>query len=145
MARDFPRSKRVAQQVQRELMELIRKEVKDPRIGLISLTDVEMSKDLGFADVYVSAFGEDGEAGVARDVLNEASGYLRHLLGKEMRLRTIPQLRFHADTSIADGMRMSKLIDNAVSSDAHLDEVTDEPAGDLLSESEPDTDADKSA
>lgn len=122
MARDFPRSKRVAQQVQRELMDLIRKEVKDPRIGLISLTEVVMSKDLGFADIYVSAFGEDEESGVASVILNEASGYLRHLLGKEMRLRTIPQLRFHADNSIANGMRMSKVIDDAVKSDAHLEE-----------------------
>ena len=120
MARDFPRSKRVGQQVQKELMELIRKEVKDPRIGLISLTDVEMSKDLGFADIYVSAFGDGDEAATASDILNEASGYLRHLLGKEMRLRVIPQLRFHADNSIADGMRMSKVIDDAVQSDAHL-------------------------
>ncbi len=129
MARDFPRSKRVGQQVQKELMELIRKEVKDPRIGLISLTEVVMSKDLGFADIYVSAFGDGDEAELARDILNEASGYLRHLLGKEMRLRTIPQLRFHADNSIADGMRMSKVIDAAVKSDAHHDEVDGEVAG----------------
>ena len=131
--RDYPRSRRVGQQIQRELVELIRREVKDPRIGLISITAVEVSKDIAYANIFVSAFGEvDGsgdEADESVAILNDASGYLRHLLGKEMRLRTVPQLRFKADNSIAEGMRMSAIIAAAVDSDKHIDESTDTDDG----------------
>lgn len=121
-----PRLQRVADQVQRELAKMIQKEVKDPRLGMVSVTGVEVSRDLAYADVYVTALigqqddleQESAEKRKATvDVLNNAAGFLRSLLAKELSLRTTPKLRFHYDESISRGRYLSSLIDDAIDSD----------------------------
>ena len=125
MPKDFPRARRVADQVQRDLAGLIRDHLNDPRLGLVTITSVEVSRDLAYADVHVAALGEDGAAAEAAEVLNNAAGFLRGELGRQMRTRNIPMPRFKPDTSAIEGLRMSRLIDNVVADDEarHVDET----------------------
>ncbi|MGC9456022.1 MAG: 30S ribosome-binding factor RbfA [Halothiobacillaceae bacterium] len=116
MARDFPRARRVAEQIQRELAELIRDEINDPRIGLLTITDVEVSRDLAHAKVYFSTLASE-ERAVAQEVLDGAAGFLRAEIGARMRLRVVPQLHFLHDDSIERGMRMDALIDSVRAED----------------------------
>ncbi|MBA1148558.1 30S ribosome-binding factor RbfA [Ectothiorhodospiraceae bacterium WFHF3C12] len=118
MPRDFPRTRRVAEQLQRELAELIRREIRDPRVGNMTVAEVRVSRNLEHADVYVTALGataEDSEESVA--ALNHAAGYLRRQLGQMLKLRAIPALRFHYDASFDRGAHLSRLIDEAVAED----------------------------
>ncbi len=131
MAKDYPRSYRVADQIQRELSVLIRTEVKDPRVPeTMTVAGVEVSKDLGHAKVFMSTFdlASDVESrGDAMDALNKASGYLRKLLGNTMRMRTIPNLQFYYDNVQEDAARLSSLIDDAVSTNTTEDDSADNP------------------
>ena len=119
MPREFPRTRRVGEQVQRELAALIRDEIKDPRLGMVSVSAVEVSRDLGHARVYVSVLGNEEKSGESVAVLNHASGFLRHKLGKLMRMRTVPELRFYLDRSLEEGARLGALINEAIASDKH--------------------------
>lgn len=114
MAKEFSRSDRVAEQIQRELADLLQFEVKDPRIGMVTLTEVEVSGDMAHAKIYYSA-----KAGTAelQKGLEKSAGFLRSQLGKRMLLRTVPQLHFIYDASIDRGMRLSQLIDEALAPD----------------------------
>lgn len=114
MPREFSRSLRVADQIQRELAVLIRDEVKDPRMGMVSISGVEVSRDMAHAKVYVSVLGDEQAAADSLEALNHAAGFLRRELGRSMRLRTVPQLRFIHDRSLEEGARMSALIDEAL-------------------------------
>lgn len=114
MPRDFSRTLRVAEQVQRELADLIRLEIKDPRVGMVTLTDVEVASDYGHAKVFFTLLGDVAQVEVAAEGLNHAAGFLRRELGRRIKLRTIPQLHFHFDESVERGMRLSKLIDSAI-------------------------------
>ena len=116
MPRDFSRTLRVAEQVQRELADLIRLEVKDPRVGMVTLTGVEVASDYGHAKVFFTLLGDASQVEAANEGLNHAAGFLRRELGRRIKLRTIPQLHFHYDESVERGMRLSKLIDFAVAS-----------------------------
>ena len=108
------RSVRVAEQVHHELAELIRAEVKDPRVGLVTVTGVEMTPDYAYATVYFSVLPDDDESLAATLAgLRHASGFLRSQLGRRVRIHTTPELRFVHDRSIERGMSMSKLIDQA--------------------------------
>lgn len=120
MPRDFNRSERVAGQLRRELAQLVQHEVKDPRVGFVSISDVEVTRDLAHAKVYVTVFEED-KAAESIEALNRAAGYLRHRLGKEMHIRTVPELHFVHDASVETGARMDELIANAVASDRASD------------------------
>lgn len=130
MAKDYPRSYRVADQIQRELAELIRSEVKDPRVpSTMTIAAVDVNKDLSIAKVFVSTFDllSDKEAREAAvDGLNQASGYLRRLLGNTMRMRSVPQLRFHYDNVQEDATRLSSLIDDAVRTNTTADDASQE-------------------
>ena len=97
MAKDYSRTQRVGDQMQRELAQLIPREVRDPRLGFITITAVEVSRDLGHAKVYITLMGEADAPRIALnlEILNDAAGYLRMLLGKLMKLRSVPQLHFH--------------------------------------------------
>lgn len=117
MPREFSRSRRVEEQLKRVLSELIRREVKDPRLGPVTVTAVEVSRDLGHARVYVTPFAGLGDPAHVIETLTHAAGYLRHELRKEMRLRVTPELDFRIDESIERGARLSRLIDEAVASD----------------------------
>jgi ribosome-binding factor A len=110
MPREFPRTRRVGEQIQRELAGLLHEELKDPRLGMISVSGVEVSRDLAHARVYVSVLGGEETVSETIKVLNKAAGFLRHQLGQRMRLRSIPHLRFLYDESLAEGARMDALI-----------------------------------
>lgn len=111
MAKDFSRSDRVAEQIQRELAGLLEFEVKDPRVGMVTITEVEVSGDLAHAKVYYTSHAESVEL---QEGLEKAAGFLRTQLAKRMLLRAVPQLHFVYDASIDQGMRISQLIDHAL-------------------------------
>jgi len=114
--REFKRSERVAGTLRRELAQLIQMEVKDPEVGFVGLSDVEVTRDLSHAKVYVTVFESDKAASSIK-ALNRAAGYLRRRLGQEMRIRSVPELHFHHDASVETGQRMDSLIEAAVTSD----------------------------
>ena len=123
MPREFPRARRVEEQLKRLLAELIRREVKDPRVGLITITSAEVSRDLTHAKVLFTPFAGIGDAEAALEALRHAAGYLRHHVRKQMRLRVAPELDFHIDDSVERGAKLSALIHDAVESDRqrHVD------------------------
>jgi ribosome-binding factor A len=137
MAREFKRTDRIADQIQRDLAELIRSSIKDPRVGMVTVNDVVVAKDLGFADVYVTLLtinennAQSDEVQQTIKVLNGASGFLRSELGRMIKLRMIPQLRFHFDASVGEGRRLDGLINKARAKDASLSpESQDNTQGD---------------
>ena len=111
------RSFRVADQIQRDVAELIR-ELKDPRVGMITLTDVEVSVDQSHAKVFFTLLGDPDRIAGATEGLQHAAGFLRSQLAHRMKLRLVPQLSFKYDESVERGMRLSQLIDAAVADDA---------------------------
>jgi len=111
----FPRARRVAQQIQRTLSELIRREIRDPRLGMVTLTEVRVSKDMSYATVYYSVLGAD--QGKAQEVLDAAADILRGPLGRALGLRHSPELKFVLDELIESGARLSGLINKAVNED----------------------------
>lgn len=115
---------RIADLLRQELAVLIREEMRDPRVGMVSVTDISVSKDLATANVYVTIMGAEVESALA--VLNQASGFLRSQLARKINLRTTPSLRFIYDKSIETGRHLSSLIDEALAQDArHQSEVAD--------------------
>jgi ribosome-binding factor A len=118
MPKDFPRSRRVADEIQRELAGIIRLEVKDPRVGLITVTGVEVTSDLEHAKVFITSLNPQGTHQDALAALKRASGFLRSQLGRRMQLRLVPQLSFVYDESVEQGMHLSQLIDQAIAEDA---------------------------
>ena len=116
MPRDFKRSERVAGTLRRELAQLIQKEVKDPEVGFVGLSDVEVSRDISHAKIFVTVFEAD-KAVASIKALNKAAGYLRKRLGQEMRIRSVPELHFEHDASVETGLQMDSLIQAAVASD----------------------------
>jgi ribosome-binding factor A len=123
MPRDFSRTLRVAEQIQRELADLIRTEVKDPRVGMVTLTDVEVAADYGHANIFFTILGSGKQIELAVAALNHAAGFLRHELGRRVKLRSVPQLHFFHDESVERGIRLSQLIDQAIG-DSSSDEKT---------------------
>ncbi|MDX2456785.1 MAG: 30S ribosome-binding factor RbfA [Gammaproteobacteria bacterium] len=117
MPKEFPRTRRVGEQIQRELASLIHDELKDPRLGMVSVTAVMVSRDLAHAKVYVSVLGDAAQTDASISVLSHASGFLRHRLGKILHIRVIPELRFYLDRSLEEGARMGALINAAIASD----------------------------
>jgi ribosome-binding factor A len=117
MPREYPRARRVEEQLKRLLAELVRRDVKDPRVGLITITSAEVSKDLTHADVYFTPFAGIGDADVALEALRHAAGFLRIQIRNQMRLRVAPELVFHIDDSVERGAKLTELIHDAVESD----------------------------
>lgn len=124
MPREFKRSERVAGSLRRQLAQLIQLEVKDPGVGFVSLSDVEVSRDLAHAKVFITVFESD-KADSSLKALKRAAGYLRRRLGQEMRIRSVPELHFFHDSSVETGQRMDSLIEAAVASDReyHDDDI----------------------
>ena len=120
MAREFSRTRRVGQQIQREIALILQREVKDPRIGMVTVSDVEVSRDLNYAKVYVTFLQLENDAERINEglkALTEAAGYIRSLLGSAMRLRVVPELRFFYDQTLVEGMRLSNLVTNTIRED----------------------------
>ncbi|HVL02639.1 MAG TPA: 30S ribosome-binding factor RbfA [Dongiaceae bacterium] len=118
-SRGFSRTERIADQIQRDLALLLQREIKDPRVRLPTISGVKVSKDLSYADVYITfmAIGDSDKVKEALTVLDNASGLLRSLLSKSIKLRVMPRLRFHYDQTIVEGPRISALINAAVAED----------------------------
>ena len=112
------RSLRVADQIQRELPELIRQEVKDPRVGMLTITEVEVNRDMEFAKVYFTTLGGEAEHAACLQGLQRASGFLRSQLSHRMQLRVVPKLSFVYDRSVERGIELTHLIESAVAEDA---------------------------
>ncbi|MGL5287069.1 ribosome-binding factor A [Aeromonas sp. RU39B] len=120
MAKEFSRTRRVGQQIQREIALILQREMKDPRIGMVTVSDVEVSRDLNYAKVYVTFLQLDNDAERIKEalaILTEAAGYIRSLLGSAMRLRVVPELRFYYDETLVEGMRMSNLVSTTIRDD----------------------------
>jgi ribosome-binding factor A len=109
-----PRAARIADQIQRELAELIRLELRDPRVKLVTLTGVELSNDKSHAKVFFTVLGADGQQEEVLEGLTRAAGFLRSALAHRLSTRTVPELHFAYDESIERGVRLSRLIDDAV-------------------------------
>lgn len=113
------RTQRLADQIQRDVSELIKQRLRDPRLGMVTVSAVKVSPDMSYADIYVTILGrtfdEPAEPGVA--ILNAAAGVLRGELGRGLRTRIVPHLRFHDDRLTSQGNRMASLISEAVRSD----------------------------
>jgi ribosome-binding factor A len=115
MPKDYPRSRRIAEQIQRELAELIRVGLKDPRVsGFITITDVEVTQDHEHAKVFFTVLGDAGKIQETEAGLKRATGFLRTQLAQRMKLRIVPQLEFKYDASVERGMKLTRLIDEAV-------------------------------
>jgi len=115
MPKDYARTDRVAEQIQRELAELVRLEIKDPRIRMVTLTGVEVARDYSHAKVFYTTL--DGSNKAVQEGMERASGFLRSQLAHRMKLRITPQLHFVFDASVERGAHLSQLIDKAVASD----------------------------
>ncbi|ASY75925.1 MULTISPECIES: 30S ribosome-binding factor RbfA [Pectobacterium] len=128
MAKEFSRTQRVAQEMQKEIAIIIQREVKDPRIGMATVSGVEVSRDLAYAKVFVTFLNdnEPEQVQIAIKALQDASGFIRKLIGKAMRLRVVPELTFSYDNSLVEGMRMSNLVTNVVRNDTERRPVTGE-------------------
>jgi ribosome-binding factor A len=113
------RGLRVADQIQKDLSELIAFELKDPRVGMVTLSEVQLTPDYAHAKIFFTMLKDDPES-VKNTLagLQAASGYLRNLLGKRLHIHTLPSLHFHHDMSASRGMAMSALIDQANASRA---------------------------
>jgi ribosome-binding factor A len=114
MAKEFSRNQRVAEQIRRELADLLQFEVKDPRVGRVTLTEVEVTGDLAHAKIY---FVTHDDAASAAAALSKAAGFLRSQLSHRLLMRSVPQLHFVYDQSLDRGMHLSQLIDQAIASD----------------------------
>ncbi|WP_371378603.1 30S ribosome-binding factor RbfA [Thalassotalea aquiviva] len=118
MAREFSRTDRVAQQIQKEIAVILQREIKDPRLSMLTVSAVEVTRDLAYAKVFVTFFDDDQEkVNTSLDVLNDAAGFIRSLLAKRLRARIMPNLRFQYDQSLVEGVRMTSLVDKVIRED----------------------------
>ena len=119
MSREFKRSDRVAQELKKEVAVILQREVKDPRIGMVTVSDVEVSRDLAYAKIFVTFLFDNDQEAINQGMkgLEKASPYIRSLVGKAMRLRIVPELRLIYDESLVEGMRMSNLVSNVIRED----------------------------
>ncbi|MFQ1004641.1 30S ribosome-binding factor RbfA [Gilliamella sp. CG22] len=119
MAKAFNRSSRVGHELQKEIAIILQREIKDPRLGMVTVSGVDISRDLSYAKVFVTFLNDDDpqiiEQGLT--VLNDAKGYIRTLIGKAMRLRIIPEIKFFYDESLVKGMQMSSLVSDVIKQD----------------------------
>jgi ribosome-binding factor A len=117
MSSEISRTRRVAEQIKRELSSLLQYEVKDPRVKLVNVNAVNLSPDFGHAKVYVGSLQTDADHEAMVDALNKMAGFLRKELGRELHMRNIPQLRFFYDDTAQRGNELTSLIEDAVSED----------------------------
>ena len=122
MPAEFSRTQRLGEQIKRDLALLIQRELKDPRIGMVTVNFVDLSKDLSYADVNITVLvADDSDEKIIESltILNEASTFLRMELGRVLKVRKVPHLRFHYDDSLKREARINALIHQALQSDRH--------------------------
>ena len=125
MPREFSRSERMAELLRRELAEIVRDEIKDPRLGFITFTEVRMSRDLSHAVIYCSVLNSEDQA-ESIEVLNRAVGFIRKEVARRIKARIVPTLKFAIDDSIIRGEAMDSLISKAMQNDKSHDETDDD-------------------
>lgn len=129
MPREFSRSERMAEQLRRELAEIVRDEIKDPRLGFVSFTEVRMSRDLSHAVIYCSVLNSEDQA-ESIEILNRAVGFIRKEIARRIRARIVPTLKFAIDDSVMRGAAMDSLISKAIEKDSRRDDMDDDNAND---------------
>lgn len=119
MAREFARTDRIADAIQRILATAIAQEVRDPRVGMVNINDVTVTRDMAYAKVYVTFVNSESEEDslAAAKALNHAAGFLRGVVAKELDIRVTPKLQFFYDKTSIQGQQLSHLIDKAVAED----------------------------
>lgn len=135
MPREFTRSDRVSDAIQRLLAQVIPAEIRDPRLGMVNINEVTVTRDMAFAKVFVTFVGVDDEKQSLESaaILNKASGFLRTFLAKELSMRTVPKLQFIYDKTSVKGQALSSLIDRAIAEDRmhpQDDDLSDDPSKD---------------
>ncbi|WP_340678350.1 30S ribosome-binding factor RbfA [Paraglaciecola sp.] len=133
MAREFSRTDRVGQQIHKEIASILQNEFKnrDPRLGMVTVSDVEVSRDLAYCIIYVTFFENDEE--LMQEYLNiliENKGYIRTLLASRMRMRAVPALKFLRDTSLTEGIRIANLVSETRTKDAQRARLAGREPGD---------------
>lgn len=119
------RTERISSEVKKELSKILRDDLSDPRLSneaMVSITDVEVTNDLSFADCYISVLGDEQKKEDVLDALDQAKGYIKILIGERMRLRLMPEFRFKLDNSIEHGAYMDKLIAETIAKDKKANE-----------------------
>lgn len=119
------RTERISSEVKKELSKILRDDLSDPRLSteaMVSVTDVEVTNDLSFADCYISVLGDEKQKADVLDALDQAKGYIKILIGERMRLRSMPEFRFKFDNSIEHGAYMDKLIAETIAKDKKANE-----------------------
>lgn len=132
MPKDYSRTERVADYLRQELAVLIQQELRDPRVAMVMVNDVEVSRDLAHAKVFITQVGKESaeEAAPAVEALNKAAGFLRNQLARDNSMRTTPRLHFEFDNSVLRGAHLSALIEKAVDADrAHGDSADPSESG----------------
>lgn len=127
MAREYNRNDRLSGQMLRLLNELVRQEIKDPRLATMSISAVDIARDLAVADVYFSLLGLDDDPAPVLEGLQSAAGFLRSRVGRALKIRHTPQLRFHHDDSAARGAEISALIQSATPTSQQMADDESEP------------------
>jgi ribosome-binding factor A len=119
MSKEFSRVDRLSQQMKKEMAVILQREIKDPRLhSMITVSDVEVSRDLSHAKVFVTFLGlADDKVDDNLKILNDASGFVRSLIGKRIQARIVPHIRFAFDASLNEGIRMANLVSNARAED----------------------------
>lgn len=117
MAKEYSRSERIGDLIHRELASTIHDKVKDPRLGLVTVMYVVLSRDRSFAKVYFSMLSQTSEPQEAEKVLNNAAGFLRSELAHQLKLKTVPKLQFYFDSQTPRGEKLYRLVEEAVKQD----------------------------
>jgi len=131
MPKEFHRSERVAELIHRVVSDVIRNEVHDPRVRMVTVTDIQLSRDLGVAKLYFTSLDDSDNLDEIADVLTKASSFIRRRVGKEVRLRVTPELRFFKDEAELRGREMSALIDSVMDGEQGTSDAGDsEPPSD---------------
>ena len=112
MNKGYSRATRVADLLKEEISEMLCKEVKDPHIGFITITDVDLSKDLKHAQVFYTILGDEQQAEESADALSRVSSFIKKQLGKRLRMRYIPEIIFKYDHSLAYGTKIDNILDS---------------------------------
>jgi ribosome-binding factor A len=129
MAQENARSRRVAEELRRILSELVRREIKDPRVRDVTITEIEVARDLSHASVFYTPLDPDADLEAIQQGLQRAAGFMRSKLAKRMSTRTVPKLNFKYDTSIEQGDRMGRLLRELNIQPADPDDSEDDDGG----------------
>lgn len=130
MAKEFSRTQRVGGQIQRELAQMIQQEVRDPRVGFVTISDVEVSRDLTHAKVFVTVLDPKQSVDETLQALNRAGGFMRRLLGKRIIMRVVPELHFVYDSSLDTGARVDALLHRVAAEQQPDDTEPQDPQSD---------------